>query len=167
MILLTIARTLFYQFFLIFIGISIGFICNAEWVGWKSNLVERSFNNIFFPVEFTQEVCDNIKGWGSFKMWGLRGYPQDFEVIEDGLLGEEFYVAKIKYTSQDGKQVEEIDSIRIRWKTWEYYYTDPEPWTETDIEDYLNNGTLNSEESDKALRLFKEKQLQESEKIKT
>ena len=28
-------RTLFYQFLLLFVGASIGFITNAEWVGWK------------------------------------------------------------------------------------------------------------------------------------
>ena len=167
MILITVARTLFYQFFLLFIGISIGFICNAEWVGWKSNLVERSFNNIFFPIEFNDNTCQAVKNWGQLKLWGLYKQPSNFKILEDGLLGEEFYVAKISYTDENGRTVEKIDSVRVRWKTWEYYYTDPEPWDMEDIEDYIENGTLNSHESDKALKLYREKQLQERTKIKT
>ena len=149
-------RTIFYQYFLLFIGISIGFIANAEWVGWKSNLVERSFYNIFFPVEFDEEMCAKIKSWGAYKLYCFNGYHPDFKIIEDGLLGEEFYIAKFQYTNQNGDTIEKIDSTRVRWKTWEYYYTDPEPWTEDDIHEYMENGTLNSNESDKALRLYRE-----------
>lgn len=166
MILITIARTLFYQFFLLFIGISIGFICNAEWVGWKTNLVIKSVDNIFFPTEFDEETCEQIKNWGRFRVWAFNDRPQDFTVIEDGLLAEEFYIVKFTYVDSKGKTLEKIDTTRVRWKTWEYYYTDPSPWGEAEVRDYLDNGTLNSHESDKALRLFKEKQLQEREKIK-
>lgn len=167
MILITVARTLFYQMFLLFIGISIGFICNAEWVGWKSCLVERSVKNIFFPIEFNDNTCQAVKNWGQLKLWGLYKQPANFKILEDGLLGEEFYVAKISYTDENGRTVEKIDSVRVRWKTWEYYYTDPEPWDIEDIEDYIENGTLNSHESDKAFKLYQEKQLQERAKIKT
>ena len=158
-------RTIFYQYFLLFIGISIGFIANAEWVGWKSNLVERSFYNIFFPVEFYDEMCAKIKGWGLYKLYAFNKYPADFKLIEDGLLGEEFYIAKFQYTNKNGDTIEKIDSTRVRWKTWEYYYTDPEPWTEDDIHDYMENGTLNSHESDKALRLYQEMRNQNSQKV--
>jgi hypothetical protein len=157
-------RTIFYQYFLLFIGISVGFIVNAEWVGWKSNLVERSFYNIFFPVEFDEEMCAKIKGWGLYKLYAFNDCPADFKLIEDGLLGEEFYIAKFQYTNKNGDTIEKIDSTRVRWKTWEYYYTDPEPWTEDDINDYMENGTLNSHESDKALRLYQEMRKQNSQK---
>lgn len=157
-------RTLFYQYFLLFIGISIGFITNAEWVGWKSNLVKRSFYNIFYPIEFDQEQCNKIKNWGAFKIWAFNNRPQNFKVIEDGLLGEEFYIAKFQYINENGDVVEKIDSTRVRWKTWEYYYTYPEPWTEDDIHDYMENGTLNSHESDKALRLYQELRKRNAEK---
>ena len=43
MILITVCRTLFYQFLLLFVGISIGFIVNAEWVGWKYPIIQTSF----------------------------------------------------------------------------------------------------------------------------
>ena len=81
MILVTVARTLFYQFFLLFIGISIGFICNAEWMGWKSSLVERSVQNIFFPIEFDENVCKNVKGLGAFRIWAELGRPKNFKII--------------------------------------------------------------------------------------
>ncbi len=152
----TVCRTLFYQFFLLFIGISIGFSCNAEWLGWKSNLVQKSIENIFFPTEFNKKTCDQIKNWGQFRVWAFNDRPKDFDVIEDGLLGEEFYICKFTYTDSDGKKIEKIDSTRVRWKTWEYYYTDPSPWQEEDVVKYLNDGTLNSKESDKAIALYEE-----------
>ena len=160
----TMFRTLFYQYFLLFVGISIGFICNAEWVGWKSNLVERSFYNIFFPVEFNEEMCAKIKNLGLYRLYSFNNYPADFKLIEDGLLGEEFYIAKFQYTNKNGDTIEKIDSTRVRWKTWEYYYTDPEPWTKEDVQDYIDNGTLNSHESDKALRLYREMREQNAQK---
>ena len=41
-----ILRTLFYQFLLLFVGASVGFICNAEYVGWKFPVVELSLIHI-------------------------------------------------------------------------------------------------------------------------
>jgi len=157
-------RTIFYQFFLLFIGISIGFISNAEWVGWKTTLVGKSVQNIFFPVEFNEETCRQVKHLGLYKLYALNGYPANFKIVEDGLLGEEFYIAKFQYTNNNGDTVEKIDSIRVKWKTWEYYYIDPEPWTEEDARDYLENGTLNSHESDKAMKLYKEMVQQNAKK---
>lgn len=150
-------RTIFYQFFILFIGISIGFILNSEWIGWKSNLIKRSFNNIFFPVEFNEDTCQKIKDWGAFKLWGLNKQPKNFEVLEDGLLGEEFYIAKIRFKDEKEKWVEKIESTRVRWKTWEYYYENPEPWAEEEVIDYYKNGTINSAESEKAYKLMAEK----------
>lgn len=167
MILITVARTLFYQFFLIFVGISIGIIFNAEWIGWKSCMVEQSVSNIFFPVEFDQDICKSVKGWGAFRIFAELGRPQNFKIIEEGLAAEEFYIAKISYTNEYGKTVTDIKSTRVRWKPWEYYYTDPTPWTEEDAWDYIDNGTLNSKETDKALKLRRERQQMNKEKIKT
>ena len=157
-------RTIFYQYFLLFIGISIGFIANAEWIGWKSNLVERSFYNIFFPVKFDDETCAKIKNLGLYRLYSFNNYPADFKLIEDGLLGEEFYIAKFQYTNKNGDTIEKIDSTRVRWKTWEYYWTDPTPSTVEEIEEYMKNGTLNSDESDKALKLYREMRKQNSQK---
>ena len=56
----TIARTIFYQLLVLFAGISIGFITNADWVGWKYPIVTSSFYNAFFPVEFEDEGEDII-----------------------------------------------------------------------------------------------------------
>ncbi len=160
----TIARTIFYQFFILFIGISIGFITNAEWVGWKSELVSKSVKNIFFPTEFDEKTRDQIKNWGKFRIWAFNNRPENFTIIEDGLLAEEFYIAKFTYVNNDGNTIEKIDTTRVRWKTWEYYYTDPSPWNEKDVHEYIKNGTLNSKESDKALKLYNELQKINKEK---
>ena len=55
-------RTLFYQFLLIFVGASIGFITNAEWVGWKYPIISRSYNNIFNPIDF-EDQCIAMALW--------------------------------------------------------------------------------------------------------
>lgn len=157
MILITVCRTLFYQFLVLFVGISIGFICNAEWVGWKSNLVSRSVKNIFFPIRYNEEVAESIKNWGRFKIYSFNGNPVNFEVIEEGLLAEEWYVCKYQYRDVDNNLRERIDSVRVRWKTWESYYEDPTPATEEELWDYLQNGSLNSRNSDKAFKLYEEK----------
>ena len=162
MILITVARTLFYQFFLLFIGISIGFICNAEWIGWKSNLITRSYTNIFHPIEFDEKICQNVKNWGATRIWAELGNPKDFEVIEDAVAAEEFYIGKFRYTDvKTGQSKVEILSYRVRWKPWEYYWENPQPLTEEELWDYIENGTLNSKETEKALRLRKEKLLQQ------
>ena len=160
----TMLRTLFYQYFLLFIGISIGFICNAEWIGWKSNLVAQSVQNIFFPKEFDEDTCAKLKNWGAFKLWAFNDRPRNFKIVEDGLLAEEFYIAKFTYTDTNGKTIEKIETVRLRWKTWEDYYTDPSMTTEKELKDYMDNGTLNSHESDKALKLYQELRKRNSEK---
>ena len=160
----TVLRTLFYQYLLLFIGISVGFIVNAEWVGWKSNLVAKSVENIFFPKEFNEDTCAKLKNWGAFKLWSFNGMPEKFKVIEDGLLAEEFYIAKFTYIDENGNTIEKIDSVRLRWKTWEDYYTEPKIKTNEEIEEYIKNGTLNSSESDKALKLYQELRERNAEK---
>lgn len=152
----TVCRTLFYQYLLLIIGFSTGFYFNAEWIGFKSPILCRSFNNIFFPVRFNDDVLSNIKNWGAFKLWALNDYPENFNIIEDAVSAEEWYVAKFSYTDNKGIKHTNIDSIRIRWKPWEYYYEDNIP-TEEELRDYIENGDLNSNETDKARRLMKEK----------
>ena len=162
MILITIARTLFYQFLLIFVGISIGIIFNAEWIGWKSAIVERSITNIFNPVQYDEDICKRVKNWGATRIWAELGRPSMFEVLEDGLLAEEYYIGKFKYTNVDTGETEvKIIPQRVRWKPWEYYYTDPTPQSNEELLEYLDNGDLNSKESDKAFRLYDELKKQE------
>ena len=122
-----IIRSIFYHWLFLFIGISIGVISNSEWVGYKYILIERSIRNIFFPIEYNQEVENYIKEAGKMRLWSQLGCPQDFEVIDDLVKGEEFYWALCKYTDKNGKQIKAIESIRVRWKTWEYYYKIDEP----------------------------------------
>ena len=42
-----IIRTIFYHWLILCAGISIGFIANAEWLGYKSVLIERSMITFF------------------------------------------------------------------------------------------------------------------------
>lgn len=163
MILITVCRTLFYQFLLITVGLSIGFILNAEYIGWKSSIIERSVTNIFNPIKYDEDICKRVKNWGATRIWAELGRPSMFEVLEDGLLAEEYYIGKFKYTNVETGETEvKIIPQRVRWKPWEYYYTDPTPTSKEELLKYMKDGDLNSKESDKAFRLYDELREQEN-----
>lgn len=116
-------RSIFYPFFLIFIGISVGFIVNAEWLGYKSVLVNRSIDNIFFPIEFTPAVEANVKKIGASKICAELGFPKDFEILGDVVYyNDEFYWCKYKYRDKNNVLRFGESTTRVRWKTWEYNY---------------------------------------------
>jgi hypothetical protein len=148
----TIFRTIFYQFFLIFIGLSIGFIINAEWIGYKSLLLEKSAKNIFFKTEF-KDVKESLINYGRFKIWAYNNKPENFEVVEEALLNEEFYWCKLKYKDKN-KIKTKIDKTRIRWKSWEYYYDDADPWTEEEMKVWQNGDSV--QQAEKAFKLMHE-----------
>jgi hypothetical protein len=105
------------------IGISIGFITNAEWIGYKSVLIERSISNIFYPLEFTKEIEDRVKDIGASKIFTELGYPNDFEVLGDVVYyNDEFYWCKYKYRDKNNRLKFGESTTRVRWKTWEYNY---------------------------------------------
>ena len=151
-------RTLFYQLLLLFVGASIGFISNAEWVGWKYPIISRSVTNIFNPIDFEDPgVLQWLYGNGRLKVFGLMGKYRDVEVIEEAMLAEEWYWVKFSHTDDNGNTVTKIEHIRIRWKPWEYYFdNDINPMDEEAMRKYLKEGTLNSRESDRAYRLMHE-----------
>lgn len=117
-----IIRSIFYHWFALFIGISIGFISNSEWIGEKSVLIDRSVRNIFFPIKYDATVENFVKENGKLKLLDRLDYPSDFVIVDDLVKAEEFYWAIYTYTNKDGKKVKEIGCERVRWKTWEYYY---------------------------------------------
>jgi len=154
-----ICRTLLYQFVLLFVGASVGFILNAEYVGWKYPVISNSFSNIFYPVKFDDPgVREALYASGQWRIWALNGYPKGFKVIEQALSAEEWYWCKYSYTDRYGNDKINIDHTRIRWKPWEYYFseTDIDPITQEEIEDYVTNGSLTSNDTDRAFVLARE-----------
>lgn len=128
----TILRTIFYQFLLLFVGLSLGFIANAEWVGFKSVLLERSLNNIFFQVEFTEDLEERVKSMGATRAWAELNYPSEFEILGDVVYyNDEFYWCKYKYRNAAKELVFGEYTTRIRWKTWEYNYGSPDEVIDT------------------------------------
>lgn len=154
-----VCRTLLYQFVLLFIGASVGFILNAEYVGWKYPVISNSWSNIFYPVKFDDPgVREALYANGQWKIWAYNGYPKGFKVIEQALSAEEWYWCKYSYTDQYGNETINIDHTRIRWKPWEYYFSETrmDPITQQEMEDYVKNGSLNSKDTDRAFRLSRE-----------
>ena len=159
MIVVTVCRTLFYQFFLLFVGLSVGFLLNAEYVGWKYPSIMTSVRNTFFPIDFEDDgVLDWLYDQGQYKIFAFNRYPKDYKVIEQAMLAEEWYWCKYSYTDENGNTKTNIDHVRIRWKPWEYYYEDKarEVWSDEEMRKYIKEGSLNSRESDRAFRLMDE-----------
>jgi hypothetical protein len=120
-------RSIFYQWLILFIGISIGFILNAEWLGYKSVLIERSIGNIFFPIEFTDDMENKVKEIGASKIYASLNYPNEFEILGDVVYyNDEFYWCKYKFRDDKGKLQFGEETTRVRWKTWEYNYGSPD-----------------------------------------
>jgi hypothetical protein len=117
-----IIRSIFYHWLFLFIGISIGFIANSEWVGYKYAIVQRSIKNIFFPVEYNEEIESFVKEMGQMRTWVALNCPRDFKIIEENVIGQEFYWCKYSVRETIGTA-----QHRIKWKTWEYYYKIDEP----------------------------------------
>ena len=118
-----IIRSIFYHWLFLFIGVAIGFICNSEYVGEKAVVIERSINNIFFPIEYNTQIENYVKAMGKQKIWTELNSPEDFEILEDVVKAEEYYWAIAKYTDvKTGKKIKTIVSTKIRWRPWEYNY---------------------------------------------
>jgi len=123
-----ILRSVFYPFFVLFVGITIGFIANAEWSGRKYIMIEKSINNIFFPVnKYNKNVEEYVRYMGGLKLMSNHDYPKDFIILDDAIIDEEFYVAIIKFTDiETGELIEKREGVRVRWRPWEYYYQEEE-----------------------------------------
>jgi hypothetical protein len=118
-----IIRSILYPWFILFTGVCLGFICNSKYVGEKAVVIERSINNIFFPIAYDEHVEKYVKWMGSNRIHSELGYPHDFEILEDVVKGEEYYWAIAKYTDvKTGKEIKTVVSTKVRWKPWEYNY---------------------------------------------
>ena len=116
-------RSIFYHWLFLFIGVAIGFICNSEYVGEKAVVIERSINNIFFPIEYNEDIENYVKWMGKNRIHSELGYPHDFQILEDVVKGHEYYWAIAKYTDvKTGQEIKTIVSTKVRWKPWEYGY---------------------------------------------
>ena len=114
--------------------------------------LHMSYLNHFHPITF-ERALPMLKAVGQFRIWGLHGWPKDFKVLEEAVAAEEWYWCKYQYTDSKGISRIGIESLRIRWKSWEYYYDLKPAETEESLRDYLENGSLNSRETDKARKL--------------
>ena len=154
-----VCRTILYQFVFLAVGCAVGFALNAEYIGWKYPVVSNSISNVFYPIKFEDPgVIQALYANGQFKIWAFNDHPQDFAVVEQALSAEEWYWCKYSYTDNKGRTKINIDRTRIRWKPWEYYFseTNMEPMSHEDMIEYTKNGSPTSRETDKAFALARE-----------
>ena len=56
------------------------------------------------------------------RLWANLDCPENFEIIDELVKGEEYYWAIYKMKDKQGKEIKDIGSIKVKWKTWEYHY---------------------------------------------
>ena len=128
-----IIRTLFYQFLLIFIGISFGFMLHANYWGNRAPIIQRSINHIFNPVEYDKNIEEFLIKIGRKRLYITMmnedgNFPNLFEIIKNSeyIEGEEWYNCQYQHVNKEGKLDIYDFETRIKWKPWELYYPNPE-----------------------------------------
>lgn len=118
-----IARTVFYQWFIICCLLVAFVVYNVHWTAHKIVLFKEFIDNAFFPVQWNNETEQIIKNIGAYRFWLELDYPEDFTILQDEVYANnEWYWAEYSYTNKLGETVVEEKTTRVRWKTWEYYY---------------------------------------------
>lgn len=128
-----IARTIFYQFLILFTGVSIGFIYQPQYWGNRAPIIERSVKHIFFPIEYDKDVEKFVIKIGRSRLYyetvtKFNGLPELFEIVKDSewVEGEERYHCEYQYVDEGGNLDVHKYVTRIKWKPWELYFPDPE-----------------------------------------
>lgn len=134
----TVIRTLLYQYLGLFVGISIGFMLNAEYLGNRTPLIERSFKNIFYPVEYNQKVKDFLIDVGRSRIFFSLPYGStNLNIIDDKMISDEQYFAKFSYNDPNGRYILIDDYYsKINWKPWEYDFPLPDEKIADSYEDF-------------------------------
>ena len=127
----TVLRTILYQIVLVFIGISVGFIMNAKYWGNRAPLIQRSVEHIFYPIAYDENVKQFLFELGRSRIYfqletsdpGFHG----LQILEEQMVGEEYYAAKYKYIDINGEDIIVDDYLtHINWKPWELDYPLPD-----------------------------------------
>lgn len=123
----TVIRTIVYQILLLWTGFSIGFMINPEYWGNRVPLVQRSIKNIFYPIEYDQNVENFLLDIGRSRIFfGLPEGASALRIIDDAMISDEQYMANYEYVLEDQKILVEGYNTKINWKTWEYDYPNPD-----------------------------------------
>ena len=134
----TVIRTIIYQILLLWTGFSIGFMINPEYWGNRAPLVQRSIKNIFYPVEYDEEVEAFLLDVGRSRIFfGLPPGSTNLKIIDDSMISDERYSAKYSYNDPNGNIVVVDNYIsRINWKPWEYDFPSPSQKPSETMEDF-------------------------------
>lgn len=118
----TVARTLFYQYLGLFIGISLGFIFAPNYWGSKAPVLERSIQNIFYPIEYNDNVQMFLMDIGKSRLWVELDDPPNLTFYNSKIIAEEWFETDYSYTDKNSQIIEGHYRTRIKWKPWEYDY---------------------------------------------
>lgn len=134
----TVARTLVYQLLLLWAGFSIGFMLNPEYWGNRAPIVHRSMRNIFWPIEYNDEVEKFLLEVGRSRIFfSLDEGCKNLKILEDKMDSDEWYAAKYEFVDPKGKLIR-VDDYRskINWKPWEFDYPSPNEKIADSMEDF-------------------------------
>lgn len=129
----TVFRTIFYQFLIIFIAVSIGFLSAPAYWGNRAPVINRSVEHIFFPIEYNDTVENFLLNVGRKRLYYEtiiehdNKLPDLFEIVKgsEWIEGEERYHCEYQYVDKDGTLDVHKYVTRIKWKPWEFYFPSP------------------------------------------
>lgn len=126
-------RTVFYQFLIIFIALSLGFISAPVYWGNRAPVINRSVEHIFFPIEYDEQVEQFIIKIGRSRLYyetvtEFGSLPELFEIVKDSewIEAEERYHCEYQYIDKSGNLDVYKYVTRVKWKPWELYFPNPE-----------------------------------------
>lgn len=152
-----VARTAFYPLFAFVVLCCAYFIYQPCYCGMKMLTLHKSYRHHFHQVSF-DEAYPALRGLAQLQATILHKNKQDFTIIDDAFLAEEFFYYKYTYT-QKNITIVAIESFRVQWKPWEYYYDE-----KTILTGKSSTSSFSTAQSDKAVRLWLERRQMVQEK---
>ena len=127
----TSVRFVVYQALLLFATASIIFLMNPIYWGNRSGVIGQSYNNIFHPVKYDDDVESFVIKIGRARLFfettaACNGTPELFEIIpgSERVQNEEWYICEYQYVNKEGKLDVYDYMTRVKWKPWEFQYPD-------------------------------------------
>ena len=145
-----VARTAFYPVFVLAVLFCAYFIYQPCYCGMKLFVLHKSYSHHFHRVYF-DDAYPALRAIAQLQAGMLNRGKEDFRIVDDAFLAEEFYYYKYTYTIKGVDHIG-IESFRMKWKPWEYYYDEELILTDKD-----STSEFSKAHSYKAVRLWIER----------
>jgi len=119
-------HTVVWRLLVISSALTLGFVINAEFVGWKSTATERFVKEKLFSIDYDAQIEELCKTLGRKQLIAELGNPSPdrLKIIKEEVANQESYSALFQFILPDGKQVLAVFQAKVRWKPADYDYSE-------------------------------------------